>query len=144
MIPQITDIDLDNILRFNNSKDKDDIKFKELLSKHRTKYVHNIFTTPKDTLNKMDNYEFRFYELNTIRDKPYCCKGKCFNNWVSKDDTLICGKCEKEKHIDYFIESSSGYLCGMCENSKSEFFNDFKKEKKKFIKGIDKLLGSYE
>jgi len=60
-------------------------------------------------------YRKRFRELNKKRIIGLCCDGLCYNNYISKDETLICGKCEKEKHIDQFLESKRGYLCEMCE-----------------------------
>lgn len=63
------------------------------------------------------DYEQRFKELNKKRIKNPCCNGECFNNYISNEDTLICGKCEEEKHIDNFLESKYGYLCGRCESA---------------------------
>lgn len=95
----------------------------------------------------MNKYEKRFYELNKIREPPLCCKGKCFNNYISIVDTSICGKCEKEKHVDHFLESKTGYLCDFCDNLKNTIDSmsaeEFKQDSKKFVKGIDTMLKSF-
>ena len=90
---------------------------------------------------KINKFETKFYELNVKRKINLCCKGECFNNYISDDDTLICGLCEKEKHIDNFLTSSKGYLCELCDVLEKV---DFKEESRKFLKGVDKLLSSFE
>jgi len=62
----------------------------------------------------MDKYERRFKELN--KKEGHCCNGECYNNYVSEKETLVCGNCEKEKHMDYFAESKKGYVCEECES----------------------------
>lgn len=40
-------------------------------------------------------YADNFYKLNKKRKTNLCCEGRCFNNYISKEDTLFCGKCEQ-------------------------------------------------
>lgn len=65
----------------------------------------------------MKDYKQEFFKLNKKRTTNLCCDGKCPLNWVSENDTLICGKCNKEKHLDHFYESNRFYLCTKCDES---------------------------
>jgi len=96
----------------------------------------------------MNHQEIKFYKLNVKRKSNLCCHGNCFNNYINDNDSLFCGGCQIEKHVDSFCESVSGYLCEPCEKLNKTIKNmniaEFKKESKKFLKGIDTLLNSFE
>lgn len=72
----------------------------QFTNKMESKYKSNFYRLNKENRNIKDNDDFNFLDL------------------ITDNDTLICGKCEKEKHIDYFCESRDNYLCDDCFNSK--------------------------
>ncbi len=58
-------------------------------------------------------FKLKFKQLNP-KNNSNCCDGKCVTNYISKNDTLICAKCETEKHIDKFIDSDIFQFCTEC------------------------------
>lgn len=66
-------------------------------------------------MNEENKYKTRFKELNKVYPTT-CCGGKCPMRYVEPiNSTLICGKCEQKKHLDYFSEAETFGLCDKCD-----------------------------
>lgn len=123
--------DMEKIIKMNKEELKQKLQdFQAFLygfDSHEKEGVYSVFIKQvgnfaDEDLIKKWNQELKEYELennfkrlNKKRTTNLCCNGQCYNNYISEDDTLICGKCEKEKHIDHFLESNRGYLCDECD-----------------------------
>lgn len=68
---------------------------------------------------KNKDYKTEFEKLNSKNLTDFVNYESTLN-YISDRETLICGRCGKEKHIDYFCGSDNSFLCEDCDKNVKE------------------------